>query len=348
MIDGIDRASSEAMEVSDWDDCGYENESQSPADIVSPNSSTEQTTTHQPEQPVKIRKKPGRKPNPASPALRKAQNRAAQRAFRERKEKHLKDLEVNVKGIKEHRDRLLHENHKLTTENEVIKAENWYLKGIVLSLQLVCLQHNLVIPQHCPHVNDQALSVLAQSIPESIASYMNVNSKNKLSISRNSMNGTSETLTPQNYYTQKFTPGSLIITKDGVHTVPNNNNSNNNNNNRYNNQASNGSTPYFPLDNHYNIPPLSPMTEKELTSLTNNSANTTSASNPFPQLPMQVSDPVISNLAAIQMLRLRLRLQASCVGVNPTYITIQPTLLQVTVFFFFFFVLWELFLYLAS
>lgn len=35
--------------------------------------------------PIKIRKKPGRKPNPASPALRKAQNRAAQRAFRERK-----------------------------------------------------------------------------------------------------------------------------------------------------------------------------------------------------------------------------------------------------------------------
>lgn len=55
-------------------------------------SPTQETQDHidgqqqSPDQPpVKIRKKPGRKPNPASPALRKAQNRAAQRAFRERK-----------------------------------------------------------------------------------------------------------------------------------------------------------------------------------------------------------------------------------------------------------------------
>jgi hypothetical protein len=44
-----------------------------------------QQQPHDQSPPVKIRKKPGRKPNPASPALRKAQNRAAQRAFRERK-----------------------------------------------------------------------------------------------------------------------------------------------------------------------------------------------------------------------------------------------------------------------
>lgn len=41
---------------------------------------------------VPIRKKPGRKPKAIPPAVRKAQNRAAQRAFRERKEKYLSEL----------------------------------------------------------------------------------------------------------------------------------------------------------------------------------------------------------------------------------------------------------------
>ncbi|OAX78505.1 hypothetical protein ACJ72_07186 [Emergomyces africanus] len=45
----------------------------------------------------KTAKKPGRKPLTSEPTTkRKAQNRAAQRAFRERKEKHLKDLETKV------------------------------------------------------------------------------------------------------------------------------------------------------------------------------------------------------------------------------------------------------------
>ena len=45
----------------------------------------------------KVPKKPGRKPLTSEPSSkRKAQNRAAQRAFRERKEKHLKDLETQV------------------------------------------------------------------------------------------------------------------------------------------------------------------------------------------------------------------------------------------------------------
>src|SRR6478735_2103977 len=115
-------------------------------------------------QPMKIRKKPGRKPNPASPALRKAQNRAAQRAFRERKERHMRELEIAIKQIKEQRDKLHVENEQLKVNSDILQSENWYLKGIVLTLQLVCFQHNLVIPQHGPYVNEQSLSLLAQSI----------------------------------------------------------------------------------------------------------------------------------------------------------------------------------------
>ncbi|KAK0742497.1 transcription factor PAP1-domain-containing protein [Apiosordaria backusii] len=48
----------------------------------------------------KVAKKPGRKPLTTEPSSkRKAQNRAAQRAFRERKEKHLKELETKVEEL---------------------------------------------------------------------------------------------------------------------------------------------------------------------------------------------------------------------------------------------------------
>ncbi|KAK4665882.1 DNA-binding transcription factor yap1 [Podospora pseudopauciseta] len=48
----------------------------------------------------RVAKKPGRKPLTTEPSSkRKAQNRAAQRAFRERKEKHLKELETKVEEL---------------------------------------------------------------------------------------------------------------------------------------------------------------------------------------------------------------------------------------------------------
>ncbi|CAO3643090.1 unnamed protein product [Cunninghamella echinulata] len=73
-------------------------------DMASPTSSYDSavlSTTTTTDTTGKIKKKPGRKPNPASPQLRKIQNRAAQRAFRERKEKHIKELEVDYKRSKQ-------------------------------------------------------------------------------------------------------------------------------------------------------------------------------------------------------------------------------------------------------
>ncbi|KAI7212609.1 PAP1-domain-containing protein [Hortaea werneckii] len=68
-------------------------------------------------------KKPGRKPLMSEPTTkRKAQNRAAQRAFRERKEKHLKDLETKVS--------------ELTKSSEADKHENGLLKAQVERLQV--------------------------------------------------------------------------------------------------------------------------------------------------------------------------------------------------------------------
>ncbi|KAI8640434.1 hypothetical protein BD408DRAFT_419719 [Parasitella parasitica] len=347
---------SEAMDLSDLEDCDYERKE-------APNKQQQQ------DPPVKVRKKPGRKPNPASPALRKAQNRAAQRAFRERKERHMKDLESSIKNIKDHRDRLLQDNEKMSSENEILKAENWYLKGIVLSLQLVCLQHNLVIPQHCPHVNDETLSVLAQSIPESISSYLNVNSKNKLQISQKLVNGSPEFSSlnlqpqqPQHPYPHQLPSGSLVITQDGVHRVPNTHDDSpplqqhqHNTSSWYHQQNMPDSRPqyassnadsnhtYAPsnstntVDDFNNIPPLSPMSSS--TATTNKDKSDGMCGIEFgrdlPLLRTDISaapsEPITSNLAAIQTLRLRLRLQSACVRMQSIPFAIQPTLLQLTI-----------------
>ncbi|GAN04240.1 conserved hypothetical protein [Mucor ambiguus] len=401
---------SEAMDLSDLEEDGYDhNEDMYHSPEASPamNNMEQQqaqqqqqessASQQQQEPPVKVRKKPGRKPNPASPALRKAQNRAAQRAFRERKERHMKELESNIKGIKDHRDKLLQDNEKMSSENEILKAENWYLKGIVLSLQLVCLQHNLVIPQHCPHVNDETLSVLAQSIPESISSYLNVNSRNKLQISQKLMNESPElsnlhlqsqpsqqqpypqqpqqqqpypqqpqqqqpySQQPQQQpFPQQFPSGSLIITQDGVHKVPNKHGNGSPHQQHhasswYHQQNSRSGAPSnqpqhpYSSSNMYgspnsahmsdefsNIPPLSPMSSSSMTDRSDNAnRNIYSTENsqelPRPSILAAPSEPIISNLAAIQTLRLRLRLQSACVRMQSIPFAIQPTLLQLTI-----------------
>ncbi|KAK9763935.1 hypothetical protein K7432_008973 [Basidiobolus ranarum] len=84
------------------------------------------------------KKKPGRKPNPASPALRKAQNRAAQRAFRERKDRHLKELEECVKELRDGQHKvqneLRRENQKLRYLIQILKNDNVQLRNLVSGL----------------------------------------------------------------------------------------------------------------------------------------------------------------------------------------------------------------------
>ncbi|KAI8051078.1 uncharacterized protein B0P05DRAFT_480162 [Gilbertella persicaria] len=131
-------------------------------------------------QPIKIRKKPGRKPNPASPALRKAQNRAAQRAFRERKERHLKDLEGTIKQLRDQRNHALKELNQTKAKMDAFRAENWYLKGVVLTLQFVCLHHNIHIPTHSPYLTEEALSEMAKTTPHAIEAYVNAYTRNNI------------------------------------------------------------------------------------------------------------------------------------------------------------------------
>ncbi|KAG5358254.1 hypothetical protein CJU89_4762 [Yarrowia sp. B02] len=64
---------------------------------------------------------------------RKAQNRAAQRAFRERREQRLKELEDKVAEVEQERERLAAENERLQRENTVITTENKVLMETAVS-----------------------------------------------------------------------------------------------------------------------------------------------------------------------------------------------------------------------
>lgn len=64
---------------------------------------------------------------------RKAQNRAAQRAFRERKERHLKDLETKVEELEKASDATHNENSQLKSQIEKLQVElNEYKKRVSL------------------------------------------------------------------------------------------------------------------------------------------------------------------------------------------------------------------------
>ncbi|KAI2607992.1 PAP1-domain-containing protein [Hypoxylon sp. NC1633] len=82
----------------------------------------------------KVPKKPGRKPLTNEPSSkRKAQNRAAQRAFRERKERHLKDLETKVEELEKASTVTTNENSQLRTQIEKLTMElSEYKKKLTL------------------------------------------------------------------------------------------------------------------------------------------------------------------------------------------------------------------------
>ncbi|KAI0431801.1 hypothetical protein F5Y09DRAFT_303845 [Xylaria sp. FL1042] len=69
---------------------------------------------------------------------RKAQNRAAQRAFRERKERHVKDLEAKLASLEAAQSQTASENEKLRREMQKISTENEVLRAT----SSVHAQHN--------------------------------------------------------------------------------------------------------------------------------------------------------------------------------------------------------------
>lgn len=84
----------------------------------------EENTPKRRESEEKASKKPGRKPLTSEPtSKRKAQNRAAQRAFRERKEKHVQDLKLKVEELEKASESSNHENGLLKAQIEKLQSE---------------------------------------------------------------------------------------------------------------------------------------------------------------------------------------------------------------------------------
>ncbi|KAI7887397.1 hypothetical protein K492DRAFT_232862 [Lichtheimia hyalospora FSU 10163] len=169
------------------------------------------------------KKKPGRKPTSTSPALRKAQNRAAQRAFRERKEKHIIELEAASKQLREQRDKLMAENKELRSNVGVLGYESWHLKGAMLSLQLMCFINNIAIPDHSPYLDQKQHSFENDSIhPGVISAYTSackrntpplLSSSSKKSHSHDRKSDDKDL--PQHY----LSTGSILVYKDSIQTV---------------------------------------------------------------------------------------------------------------------------------
>ncbi|KAL6874967.1 transcription factor [Trichoderma novae-zelandiae] len=129
MGDVPDRAMSANSDSTETDSPEKRNHPDDEEDDASPGNESKRH-----ESSDKVPKKPGRKPLTSEPtSKRKAQNRAAQRAFRERKEKHLKDLETKVEELEKASEAANHENDLLRAQVERISAElNHYKQRMTL------------------------------------------------------------------------------------------------------------------------------------------------------------------------------------------------------------------------
>ncbi|KAG0211045.1 DNA-binding transcription factor yap1 [Mortierella sp. GBA30] len=112
-------------------------------------------------------KKAGRKPLTTEPTnKRKAQNRAAQRAFRERKEKYVKSLEDRIKELEEMNPgksdtKLAEENMNLKVLVQKLETENYFLKEQSFTFDFPISQPGLY------NVAKAQRDAAAQSLPKS-------------------------------------------------------------------------------------------------------------------------------------------------------------------------------------
>ncbi|KAI9244295.1 hypothetical protein BDA99DRAFT_566304 [Phascolomyces articulosus] len=172
------------------------------------------------------RKKPGRKPNPSSHALRRVQNRVAQRVFRERKQQHVVELEESTDALREECNQLMKENKALYSGIGALGNEGRHLKGLMMSLQLVCLMNNIQIPDHAPYLYEDYLSDTLSNSQESlelISSYKKAMDLHKLQVIPNKVDQKPKTPTTTMSMSktngQYVSTGTLLVDQNGVRNV---------------------------------------------------------------------------------------------------------------------------------
>lgn len=108
--------------------------------------------------------KPGRKPIESEPkSKRTAQNRAAQRAYRERKEKKMKDLEDKVKSLEDENSKINTETDLLRAQINLLKSELVKYKGSGVELNLPTTVGKLSHPVSSNSLNSKASSDFSDS-----------------------------------------------------------------------------------------------------------------------------------------------------------------------------------------
>jgi hypothetical protein len=167
--------------------------------------------------PIRPRKKPGRKPNPPSPAQRKAQNRAAQRAFRERKRREMREAESTVKQCLYLRDQALAEARRLRNKVDELRYENNYLKGQFLTLKIACIANRVDVPKlwdlgaACPDgANCDAIALSkTKDIPQALEIFLDKH-RNIINLSQRHRMPSSATLSSLSPEPTPQTPDSFV------------------------------------------------------------------------------------------------------------------------------------------
>ncbi|KAG0192737.1 hypothetical protein DFQ28_008127 [Apophysomyces sp. BC1034] len=248
-------------------------------------------------QPIKIRKKPGRKPNPASPALRKAQNRAAQRAFRERKERHLHDLEDTIRTLRDQRNKAIRELGQQKKAAHVSAAENWYLKGLVLTLQFICMHNNIQIPTHSPYLSEEDLDEMAKTTPGAVEAYIDSYTRNDASRKPTVANPFSNFSEVSPSSSREQSPAEAAKSEIGDQNVP-----------------------FFGAES----------TEIKMQKV-NEETEKLSDQDDLETEKEEDDTPLLSGMAAIQRIRLQLRVQSDLVYISSSRRGLRPTTLQLAV-----------------
>lgn len=100
-------------------------------------------------------------------------------------ERHLRDLENTIRTLREQRNSTAKELKKTKNRLEVYKTENWYLKGVMLTLQFMCMHHNIDLPPHTPYLAEEALVEMGKTHPHAIEAYVNAYTRNNINLKPN-------------------------------------------------------------------------------------------------------------------------------------------------------------------
>lgn len=172
--------------------------------------------------------RPGRKPTDTEPALKRtAQNRAAQRAYRERKERKMQDLEDKVKALESETVQAITRSDFLKAQVDMLQAELARYRGhsdfsdlrlpnrvgpLLPSAHHPGQQHVAAALSHLPHASHSPTAPFATSHPDYVADFPW--SRHNLNKQPSSISSTSNSMSSSSPTDAVLSPDSSILSKN--------------------------------------------------------------------------------------------------------------------------------------